>query len=96
MKLRYRSGSHPKAVGAKETAKSYCEHPYTGTVMDALRVGQAAGDYLARKARERTVLLEGARQGSTACREELHRQGLTFWWQPGRTILDRRPETREP
>ena len=74
--------------------RDYTEHPkdiYGAITMEDKRVvDQGIRRYESRRRNCERILLHGAKQGSEACVGELHRMGLTLWWRPEGTIMDRR------
>ena len=73
-----------------------CEHPRSvygmPTQRDKLDIDAAVAKVKGREERNRKLLLAGARIGRESCVSQLNRMGLTFWWRPEGTIMDRRRE----
>jgi len=77
-------------------SQEFSEHPRKvygmPTQRDKLDVDAAVRGIREREARNRKLLLAGARLGRESCVAQLNRMGLTLWWRPEGTVMDRRRE----
>ena len=75
-------------------SQEFSEHPRKvygmPTHRDKLDVDAAVRGIREREARNRKLLLAGARLGRESCVAQLNRMGLTLWWRPEGTVMDRR------